>query len=383
MATERRRRHRGHGEGTIVQRSDGRWEAKIDLGYVNGKRTRKSFYGKTRKEVAAKLAKALREREQGLPVESERETVKSFLERWLEDTARPRLAPRTFESYEMICRVHLIPALGRIRLAKLTPQDVQRYMNQKLAAGLSARTVAGHRAVLRKALNDALAWGIVARNAAELASPPKQPKHERRYLTPDEAKYLLTSIQGHRLEPLVITALGLGLRQAEVLGLRWEDIDDEAGVVWPRMQVQRLRGQGLVLRELKSAKSATPLPLPDVVAAALRQQRKRVLEMRLAVGPAWREHGLVFPSEVGTPQEPRNVARAWDRLRRQIGMEWLGMHGLRHGFGSLLAARGVHPRVAMELMRHSQFSLTMEIYTHVAPELAREAVREIDRALGS
>lgn len=383
MATERRRRHRGHGEGTIVQRSDGRWEAKIDLGYVNGKRTRKSFYGKTRKEVAAKLAKALREREQGLPVESERETVKSFLERWLEDTARPRLAPRTFESYEMICRVHLIPALGRIRLAKLTPQDVQRYMNQKLAAGLSARTVAGHRAVLRKALNDALAWGIVARNAAELASPPKQPKHERRYLTPDEAKYLLTAIQGHRLEPLVITALGLGLRQAEVLGLRWEDIDEEAGVVWPRMQVQRLRGQGLVLRELKSAKSATPLPLPDVVAAALRQQRKRVLEMRLAAGPAWREHGLVFPSEVGTPQEPRNVARAWDRLRRQIGMPWLGMHGLRHGFGSLLAARGVHPRVAMELMRHSQFSLTMEIYTHVAPELAREAVREIDRALGS
>ena len=128
---------------------------------------------------------------------------------------------------------------------------------------------------------------------------------------------------------------------------------------------------------------AAPLPLPEVVAAALRQQRKRVLEMRLAAGPAWREHGLVFPSEVGTPQEPRNVARAWDRLRRQIGMPWLGMHGLRHGFGSLLAARGVHPRVAMELMRHSQFSLTMEIYTHVAPELAREAVREIDRALGS
>lgn len=383
MATERRRRHRGHGEGTIVQRSDGRWEAKIDLGYVNGKRTRKSFYGKTRKEVAAKLAKALREREQGLPVESERETVKSFLERWLEDTARPRLAPRTFESYEMICRVHLIPALGRIRLAKLTPQDVQRYMNQKLAAGLSARTVAGHRAVLRKALNDALAWGIVARNAAELASPPKQPKHERRYLTPDEAKYLLTSIQGHRLEPLVITALGLGLRQAEVLGLRWEDIDEEAGVVWPRMQVQRLRGQGLVLRELKSAKSATPLPLPDVVAAALRQQRKRVAELRLAAGPAWQDHGLVFPSAVGTPQDPRNLSRAWDRLRRRIGMDWLGMHGLRHGFGSLLAARGVHPRVAMELMRHSQFSLTMEIYTHVAPDMAREAAREIDRALGS
>jgi len=141
--------------------------------------------------------------------------------------------------------------------------------------------------------------------------------------------------------------------------------------------------RGWVRSHSGCAGSAAPLPLPEVVANALRQQRTRVREMRLAVGPAWREHGLVFPSEVGTPQEPRNVARAWDRLRRQIGMEWLGMHDLRHGFGSLLAARGVHPRVAMELMRHSQFSLTMEIYTHVAPELAREAVREIDRALGS
>src|SRR5690606_4559989 len=189
--------------------------------------------------------------------------------------------------------------------------------------------------------------------------------------------------KGHRLETLVIVALGLGLRQAEVLGLHWEDIDEAQGVVRPRMQVQRLKGQGLVLRELKSATSMRPLPLSDLVAAALRKQRTRVLEMRLAAGPAWREHGLVFPSEVGTPQEPRNLARAWEKLRKDIGMEWLGMHGLRHGLGSLLAANEVHPRVAMELMRHSQFSLTMEIYTHVAPDMASEAAREIDRALGS
>ena len=140
--------------------------------------------------------------------------------------------------------------------------------------------------------------------------------------------------------------------------------------------------RGWVRSHSGCAGSATPLPLPDVVAAALRQQRKRVAELRLAAGPAWQDHGLVFPSAVGTPQDPRNLSRAWDRLRRRIGMDWLGMHGLRHGFGSLLAARGVHPRVAMELMRHSQFSLTMEIYTHVAPELAREAARKIDRALG-
>jgi len=105
--------------------------------------------------------------------------------------------------------------------------------------------------------------------------------------------------------------------------------------------------------------------------------------MRLAAGPLWREHGLVFPSSIGTPQEPRNVERAWHRFRREIGMEWLQLHGLRHGFAALLAARGVHPRVAMELLRHSQVSLTLEVYTAVAPDMARQAASEIDRALGS
>ncbi len=373
---------RGRGEGSIFQRSsDNLWVAVLDLGIVDGKRRRLTFYGKTKREAREKLEAAKAKLARGLPVEPERETVATFLERWLETTARPALAPRTYESYRMIIFRHLIPALGRIRLVQLTPFDVQGYLNAKLAAGLSPRTVAYHRAVLRAALNDALSWGLVARNVAALADPPKQVKRERRYLTPDEAQRLLESIAGHKLEPLIVTALGLGLRLGELLGLRWEDIDEAAGVVYPRYQVQRIRGQGLVLRELKTRTSARPIPLPAVVAEALRRQRARVAEMRLAAGPAWREHGLVFPSSVGTPREPRTVAREWQELRRAIGMEWLNLHGLRHGLAALLAARGVHPRVAMEILRHSQFSLTMEVYTAVAPDLARQAAAEIDAAL--
>ncbi|MDW8060025.1 MAG: tyrosine-type recombinase/integrase [Thermomicrobium sp.] len=373
---------RGRGEGSIFQRSsDNLWVAVLDLGIVDGKRRRLTFYGKTKREAREKLEAAKAKLVRGLPVEPERETVATFLERWLETTARPSLAPRTYESYRMIIFRHLIPALGRIRLVQLTPFDVQGYLNAKLAAGLSPRTVAYHRAVLRAALNDALSWGLVARNVAALADPPKQVKRERRYLSPGEAQRLLESIAGHKLEPLVVTALGLGLRLGELLGLRWEDIDEAAGVVYPRYQVQRIRGQGLVLRELKTRTSARPIPLPAVVAEALRRQRARVAEMRLAAGPAWREHGLVFPSSVGTPREPRAVAREWHELRRAIGMEWLNLHGLRHGLAALLAARGVHPRVAMEILRHSQFSLTMEVYTAVAPELTRQAAAEIDAAL--
>ncbi len=381
--TGQRRRRRGRGEGSVYQRaSDGLWVAVLDLGIVGGKRRRIPFYGKRKAEALAKLDASKAKLARGEPILHERETVTTFLTHWLAEVAQPRLAPSTYESYRHIVEAHLIPDLGHLRLGSLTPLHVQRYLNRKLASGLSPRTVAYHRAVLRAALSDAMAWGIVARNAAALADPPKQVRREHRYLRPAEARQLLSAVAGHTLEPLIVTALGLGLRLGELLGLRWTDIDEEARTVTPRYQVQRLRGQGLVLRELKTATSSKPIPLPEVVAEAFRKQRVRVAEMRLAAGSLWRDHGLVFPSSVGTPQEPRNVERAWHRLRREIGMEWLTLHGLRHGLGALLAARGVHPRVAMELLRHSQFSLTMEIYPAVAPELAQEAAGEIDAILG-
>lgn len=370
---------RGNNEGTITKRADGRWEARISLD--NGKR--KSFYGKTRKEVAAKLTKALRDQQQHLPIVSERVTMAAFLTRWLDDVAHPSLRARTFESYAMIINHHLIPTLGKRRLATLTPQDVQHYMNEKRTEGLSVRTVTYHRAVLRKALNDGLRWGVVGRNVAALATPPKQERAERRYLTPAEARTLLAAVEGDPLGPMVITTLGLGLRQGEALGLRWGDIDLDRGIADLRMQVQRITGQGLILVPLKSTASQAAVPLPAIVIEALRKQRIQVLEQRIAAGPLWNDHDLVFPSRIGTPRDPHNLARAWQAFRTRAGLDWLPFHGLRHGFGSLLAAQGVHPRVAMQQMRHSQFSLTMEVYTHVAPDLARDAALQIDRALSA
>ena len=160
---------RGNGEGSIYERAPGQWRAALTLD--SGKR--KVLCGRTRQEVAQKLSAALVARGQGLPVTVERQTLGCFLERWLEEAAKPTLRLRTFESYAMIVRRHLVPALGRRQLAQLTPQDVQGYMNAKRATGLSARTVLYHRAVLRRALGKALKWGMVARNVATLVDPPR------------------------------------------------------------------------------------------------------------------------------------------------------------------------------------------------------------------
>ncbi len=371
---------RGKHEGSIYQREDGRWVGVAHLGYKDGKRKRKYIYGKTRAEVARKLNKTLEQQQQGLPVVDERQTVAQFLTHWLEDIGRPSLRPRTFSSYQMIITHHLIPVLGRIRLAKLSPQDVQTYMNEKRESGLSPRTVTYHRAVLRKALNDGLRWGVVVRNVAALARPPKRVKPERRYLTPEEARSFLSAVAGHRLEALFTVALAVGLRQGEALGLRWEDVDLEKGIISTRVQLQRIDGH-LRLVDLKSETSHRSIALPEVALHALQDHRRRQLEERLAEGPRWEDHGLVFTTGLGRPLDPRNITTQFHRLRDAAGLPWLTFHGLRHGFGSLLAAQGVHPRVAMELMGHSQIGLTMEIYTHVAPELAHEAASKIDDIL--
>ena len=196
---------------------------------------------------------------------------------------------------------------------------------------------------------------------------PKRERIEKRYLTPIEAKAFADVIAGHRLEAVFVTALGLGLRQGEVLGLRWSDVDFDAGTVRVVNQLQRISGT-LQLKRLKTATSDSTLPMPSFVAEALKTRRIAQLEERIAAGQHWdNADDLIFTTAFGTPFEPRNIARDFYKLREVANMPWLTFHGLRHGFGSLLASNGVHPRVAMELMRHSEFRLTMEIYSHVAP----------------
>ena len=374
---------RGHGEGSIYQReSDGKWVASITLERVAGKRVRKTFYADTRRDVKDKLTRALHDQQRGLPISTDRQTVAQFLARWLTETAKPSVRPKTYTSYEQIVRLHLTPELGAIRLEKLTPQDVQRFMNRKLAANLSPRTVDICRCVLRQALNHALRWGIVSRNVAALVNPPKQKREIHRFLTPDEARGFLDVVRGERLEALFTVAVAVGLRQGEALGLRWRDVDLDSGTLTVRHGLQRIDGT-LQIVEPKTALSRRTIALPAIALRALKDHRRRQLEERLLAGPLWVDGDFVFASHTGTPLDARNVVRHFHTLRERAGLKWLRFHDLRHAFGSLLAAQGVHPRVAMELMGHSQLSVTMQIYTHVAPELAREAALSIDAALGN
>ncbi len=367
---------RGNGEGTVVKRTDGRYVAALSL--PGGRR--KYLYGKTRREAADKLTQALAARDRGLPSLDDRVTVGTFLTRWLEDCVRPRVRPGTAESYEMHIRIHLKPAIGRVRLTSLTPDDVQRLLNAKSAAGLSPATVHRIRATLRSALNQAMKWNMISRNVATLVDPPRTVHHDVEPLTPQEARLLLDATMGDRLGPLYCVGLSLGLRMGEILGLSWSAVDLESGTLTVRQALQRVSGKPTLV-EPKSSRSRRTLPLPTVVVARLREQRATQNRERLLAGDRWQDTGLVFTTSLGTPMDGPNVTHQFQRALAAAGLPRKRFHDLRHSCASFLLAQGLSMRAVMEQLGQSQVGLTMNTYAHIAPAMLRKAADAMDALL--
>jgi len=366
---------RGNNEGGIYQReSDGLWCASVSV--ESGKR--KVLYGKTREDVASKLVTALNDVKNGLTLPSYRMTLGAFLEQWLADVVWQRNRPSTAQGYEFYVRKYIIPALGRHQIRKLTPQQVQRFLNETHAKGLAPRTGQYIRAILRRALNQALRWELVARNVATLADPPPGRSPEMRPLTTADARQFLAAARGHRHEHLFAVLLGTGLRIGEALALRWSDVDLDDGVVTVRHALERIHGRPWRLAVPKSESGKRLVPLIGPAAEALRAQRTLALEMRLAVGAAWQDLDFVFPTAIGTPGDQSNVYHQFKKLLRQAGLpDCYRVHDLRHSTATYLLAAGVPDRLVMGIMGHSQLSMTMR-YQHVLPSMLKEAAARLE-----
>lgn len=368
---------RGHHEGTIRQRPDGTWEARLSL--PTGRR--KSLYAKTRREVQDKLRATRRDADNGLDLAAKRQTVAQFLTEWLESTAKPTLRPKTHHSYAQLVRLHVTPAIGAVPLDRLTPQHVQRMMREMTAQGLSPRTVQYARAVLRRALGYALKWGLVTRNVATLVDPPRAVRRPVQPLSAAQARTFLAYAKAHddRHWPFFMTAVLTGLRQGELLGLRWADLDLDTAMLRVSHTLQRIEGEWRFV-EPKTRSSARTLSLPAPAVTALRIQKDRQGFERKTAGNLWRDRGLVFTTPKGTPLEPSNLNGRLHRLLDGAGLPRQGMHSLRHCCASLLLAQGVSPRVVMDQLGHAQISLTMDTYSHVMPAMLRDAADALGAA---
>jgi integrase len=372
---------RGPGEGSIYWRKDGRWTAEISL--EGGKS--KFLYGKTRKEVQEKLKTALYEQQQGMLLTGPQQQVGQFLTQWLEDVHKQSIRARTYERYEEIIRLHLIPGLGHHQLQKLLPQHIQSFYQKKLKEGLSPTTVISFHSVLHKALETAVRWNLVARNVCELVSPPRRKRFEIQPLSMEQIHRLLEAAQGHRLEALFVLALATGMRRGELLGLKWQDLDLEKGTLQVRRILTRipskLPGKGFEETEPKTDKARRRIVLPPFATEALKQHRVRQKEAKLKAGPAWQEHDYVFCTSLGTHLNPtKDVLDVLKSLLKKAGLPHVRFHDLRHSSATMLLEMKVHPKVVQEILGHSQISMTMDIYSHVLPTMQEEAMSKINEA---
>lgn len=377
MATKR-----GRGEGSIYRRKDGRWTAEISL--EGGKS--KFLYGKTRKEVQEKLKTALYEQQKGMLVTGPQQKVEQFLTHWLENVHKQSIRARTYERYEEIIRLHLVPGIGHHQLQKLSPQHIQSFYKKKLEEGLSNTTVISFHNVLHKALETAVRWSLIGRNTCDLVSPPRRKRFEIRPLNIQQIHQLLAVVHGHRLEALFILALATGMRRGEILGLKWQDLDLEHGTLQVRRILTRIPskmpGKGFEEAEPKTDRGRRGIVLPSFTVEALKQHRIRQLEAKLKAGSVWQDHDYVFCTSIGTHLNPtRDVLDVLKSLLAKAGLPSIRFHDLRHSSATMLLAMKVHPKIVQEILGHSQINVTLDIYSHVLPTMQEEAMSKMNEAL--
>jgi integrase len=373
-------KRRGNGEGTITRRKDGRWEARYYVPTVNGTK-RKTIYGKTQAEVRDRLTKARSDRIDGIVYDDENITVGEYLDGWLKGSVYGSVRQSTYDRDTNLVNNHIKPILGGLKLKKLNSAHVQSFYRDRLDTGLSASTVHKMHDILRRGLAQAAKWYLVPRNVADTVKPPRPAPKEVHALSVNETRRLLEAAGGDRLEALYTLAVHTGMRQGEMLALRWQDVDLENAVLSVRRTLTRSGGK-VVFGEPKTKKSRRSIRLTPQAVEALRSHLDRQLRDMEILGDRYQDQGLVFTTNTGAPINPSNLRqRSFAPLLKRAGLPHMRFHDLRHTCATLLLSRGVHPKFVQELLGHATIAITLDTYSHVMPSMGDATARAMEDAL--
>lgn len=375
------RTRRGYGEGSIG-RLGKRWRVRISVRGVDGRRKQLAVYAKTQAEARKLLLSTARQRAQQGNQSHIGETLEQYLRRWL-GYAEKTTRPTTYGNYRLVCERHIVPIIGKVRLADLTPEHVDAVTSHAVAAGLSSGSVKNVRAALATALNRAVKWQIPgARNVVAMTAGPKVKHREQRYLDRDQAQQLLAAIQATPMEAFFALALYSGMRLGELQALSWEDVDFERQT----LRVRRSYRDGMGISDPKTTHSTRTLDLSDPMMAVLKSRRKaQMLDQAEAgkQGVSWLNRwSLVFTGPFGRPTSRNSIHRELAALLRKAGLPRIRLHDLRHTCATLQLAAGVQPKVVQENLGHSKISTTLDLYAHVMPTTRREPADTLAALLG-
>jgi integrase len=379
-----KKRQRGNGVGTVYPRKNKDGKVTCYRGsYFAPDGKRRYVSAKRKGDAERALREAMTDADRGLVFDATKQSVSEYMTRWLEDFAKANLASRTYHNYKLQIREHIVPAFGKMKLSKLDTPNIQAFYTAKLQDGLKPASIRYIHAVLRCALEKAVDLRLITRNPAANARPPKIKQEEITPLDVEQARDLLKAAKGDRFECLYVLSLMCGLRMGESLGLRWPDVDLEAGNLRIHRQLQRIReGGGLVFSEPKNASRRT-IDLPQRAIEALISHRKRQLEQQLRAGAKWQDDDLVFTTTIGTAVDAQNVVnRHFKPMLRRAGLPDIRWHDLRHTCATLLLSRGTHPTYVQKLLGHASVQLTLDRYSHWMPSMGKHTASAMEEALG-
>lgn len=383
-------KRRANAEGTIYKRKDGRYEAALTVYSSEGPKRRRSYHH-TRAEADKWLTKAKAERDGGVALEGDNPTLTNYLQTWLAESVAGNVMPATYESYESNVRLHISPALGHFRLRDLRPKHIQSLYAKKRDEGLAPRTRTYIHQTLNKALNQAARWGEIPSNPAALVERPKEVAtdsegegaEEIHALTDAQAYQLFEAARGDRFENLFVVAVRTGLREGELLGLKWEDLslDVDPAVLTLRRSLAERKGGGTYFTPTKRKSSRRKLALLPEAADALRAQSRFITAGKERLGEGWEDNDLVFPNTKGSPMNRHNLYRRhFKPLLERARLPDIRFHDLRHTFATIMLYEWeVSPGIVQEMLGHGSIKVTMDFYSHVMPSTQEAEIRRISR----
>lgn len=373
------KKKRGHNEGSIWRRSNGRWRAQITL---DGGRL--SYSAKTRAEAALWLKEMGATVDQGLSLKAARITYGEFLDEWL-ISAKARLTFETWRSYSQLARDYISPALGKAKLRELSPVRIQRLYNHQIENGIGKRTVQKTHAVIRASLNAAKKMGLISHNPGNATDPPKPEHKEMTVLDEEQVRLLLETAKKRDAKnyPLLFLAIVTGMRQGELLALRWSDVDLAKGIIQVRFSLKRIPGKGLFPKRPKTKSSIRSVQIGTDTCKVLSIQRDNIKAMSDLAGDNWQDLDFVFPASNGLPTEPAKTYRDLQKLLQEANLPKLRFHDLRHIAASLMLTNGIDVLVASKRLGHAKPSITLDFYGHLLPSIQQEAANVLEGIIGS
>lgn len=374
--SKQRRTHRGHGEGSITQRKDGRYQAQLTL--EDG--TRKTFYGKTRKEAADKLDQAKYEQKEHILATGPQQKFKDYLLQWFEEVQKPTLRPSSIERYEYDINKHILPALGHIQLRKLTTQQLHSFYTSKRKAGYAPESIISMHKVIHKALSNAVKWRLISYNVSDGITLPKgKPEREAQALTVEQVRQLLRAAKGHELEAMIVLLLDTGMRHGELTALRWDDVDLDKKTLYIHRTESRLK-QGHIEGDTKTASSERLITLSPSVIPVLQAHRLQQNVAKQRAGAKWHDLNLVFASISGRYMEKVENTKKFHRLLERAGLPSIRIHDLRHTAITLMQEMRLNEKAIQERVGHTNMEMTWK-YTHVSQQMQEEIATRLDTLL--